>query len=182
KKSKEITESENKELKQLAKKKAKQETAEKARKQSQAKSNNTSNNSGSEGKETPAETPSGGGDFIRPVGNGITSGFGHRWGRLHAGIDFGTPIGTPVKASASGSVRTTGTMSGYGTTIMVDHYVNGQVYTTLYAHLSSISVSPGQTVKQGQVIGNTGNTGRSTGPHLHFEIHPGGWRNPSNPM
>src|SRR5690625_3074577 len=192
-KAKAMAESEKKELEQLAKEEAERDAAEKAKREAAARaekkssqskqtSQSSSNNSSSGGSTPPASTPAPSGDFIRPVGNGITSGFGHRWGRLHAGIDFGTPIGTTVKASASGSVRTTETTRGYGTTIMVDHYVNGQVDTTLYAHVSSISVSPGQTVKQGQVIGNTGNTGRSTGPHLHFEVHPGGWRNPSNPM
>ncbi len=64
---------------------------------------------------------------------------------------------------------------------MVSHYINGKSYTTLYAHLSSISVSSGQKVSQGQKIGAVGSTGDSTGPHLHFEIHNGGYGNPVNP-
>jgi len=173
-KAKEIAEKEKNKLEKLAKERAAKEKAAKNK-----PSTNSSSNSSAD--VTTASNSTSSGDFIRPVPNGVTSGFGQRWGKLHAGLDFGSPIGTPVKVAASGNVRLAGSMSGYGTTIMVDHYINGKTYTTLYGHLSSISVSQGQTVSQGQIIGHTGNTGRSTGPHLHFEIHPGGWRNPANP-
>src|SRR5699024_2672952 len=131
------------------------------------------------------------GKFTHPVSNGVTSEYGQRWGKLHAGIDYGSPVGTSVKSAASGVVISThteydGTMNGYGNAILISHSINGESYTTLYAHLSSISVSAGQTVSGGQTIGASGNTGSSTGPHLHFEIHKGGWNasksNSVNPL
>lgn len=114
------------------------------------------------------------GKYMIPVDNPVvTSGFGARWGTLHKGIDFGQPIGTPVKASDAGVVVVTMHMAisgsgfgGYGNVIEIQH---GNEFT-LYGHLSEIGVSVGQKVKQGDVIGKVGNTGNSTGPHLHFEI------------
>ena len=112
------------------------------------------------------------GSYIVPVDNPVvTSGFGIRWGTLHKGIDFGHPIGTPVKAADSGTVTVANNhvepgYSGYGNVIQIQH---GNEWT-LYAHLSKIHVKVGQKVKQGEVIGEVGNTGDSTGPHLHFEI------------
>src|SRR5699024_11775280 len=99
----------------------------------------------------------------------------------HYGIDIGAPQGTAVYASASGVVSTASVMNGYGNTIMVSHYVNSKSYTTLYAHLSNMSVSNGQKVSQGEKIGTVGNTGASTGAHLHFEVHRGGYKNRVNP-
>ncbi len=75
-----------------------------------------------------------------------------------------------------------GWMGGYGNTIMITHSINGKTYATLYAHLNSIHVSKNQSVSQGQQIGVMGSTGSSTAKHLHFEIHPGGYKNPANPM
>ena len=97
--------------------------------------------------------------------NGISQGFG----RGHTGIDFRCNIGTTVFAAGSGKVVVTsgGWSGGYGNQIVIDH---GGGRMTRYAHLSSINVSAGDTVGRGQVIGNSGNTGRSTGPHLHFEV------------
>jgi murein DD-endopeptidase MepM/ murein hydrolase activator NlpD len=113
---------------------------------------------------------------IWPVRGTVTSEYGNRWGRLHAGIDIGAPIGTPVWASKAGQVILAGQQSGYGNAIVISH---GNGLTTLYGHLSRISVSEGQQVRQGQVIGASGNTGESTGPHLHFETRVGGTaRNP----
>ena len=131
-------------------------------------------------------SPSGGnsGMFIRPTTGPKTSDYGQRWGRLHAGVDIANGKGTPIYAAASGKVITAGWMNGYGNTIMISH-PNG--YTTLYAHLNSISVSVGQQVSQGQRIGGMGNTGNvkagpgGDGTHLHFEIHPGGYKNPQDP-
>ncbi len=94
----------------------------------------------------------------------------------HNGIDFGAPVGTPVLASASGKViiaRSSGYNGGYGLYIVISHSNGTQ---TLYAHLSYLNVSVGDDVSKGQVIGKVGNTGRSTGPHLHFEVR--GARNP----
>lgn len=105
-------------------------------------------------------------NFIVPINhNGISRGVS----RFHAGIDYRAPVGTAVKAGQAGRVieTTGGWAGGFGTSILVDH---GGGVTSRYAHLSEIDVSPGQTVNQGDVIGRSGNTGYSTGPHLHFEV------------
>jgi murein DD-endopeptidase MepM/ murein hydrolase activator NlpD len=104
----------------------------------------------------------------------ITSGYGwrvhpiHGSPRFHRGIDIGAPIGTPVIATHAGTVETANFLSGYGLTIILK-YKNG-TQATLYAHLSEVFVKPGDQVKQGDIIGLVGNTGLSTGPHLHFEV------------
>ncbi|WP_415182568.1 DUF5930 domain-containing protein [Phaeovulum sp.] len=107
----------------------------------------------------------------------FTSPFGYRWGRLHAGIDMAGPIGTSVYSTADGVVTTAGRQNGYGNVIKVRHEFGT---TTVYGHLSKIRVSVGQKVSRGDHIGDMGNTGRSTGPHLHYEIQVGGA--PVNPM
>src|SRR5699024_11532905 len=96
--------------------------------------------------------------------------------RPHNGIDIGAPQGTPVYASASGVVSTASVMNGYGNTIMVSHYVNGRSYTTLYAHLSNMSVSNGRKVSQGEKIGTVSNTGASTGADLHYKVQSVGYK------
>ena len=97
--------------------------------------------------------------------------------KYHSGMDIGCQYGDAVWASDSGTVIVAGENGGYGNCVMIDHgYVNGDNYYTLYGHLSSIGVSVGQSVSQGQYIGAVGSTGVSTGPHLHFEI-----RNSSGP-
>lgn len=78
-------------------------------------------------------------------------------------------------AAANGFVSYAGSMGGYGNVIIITHSINGQTHATVYAHLNSIGVSVGQQVSQGQNIGGMGNTGRSFGDHLHFEIHVGPW-------
>ncbi|HEY8340524.1 MAG TPA: peptidoglycan DD-metalloendopeptidase family protein [Egibacteraceae bacterium] len=118
----------------------------------------------------------GGGGWVRPCSGPITSGFGPRWGRLHAGIDFGAPMGSPIWAARDGVVSFAGTMNGYGNIVLIDH---GGGITTAYAHQSRIMVSPGQSVRAGQQIGAVGSTGNSTGPHLHFEVRING--TPTNP-
>lgn len=110
--------------------------------------------------------------YMYPVTNwNVTSNFGYRWGRLHAGTDVGIPIGTTVRASRSGQIVTAGWVGGYGNCVMIDH---GDGVVTVYGHLSQVLVSVGQYVEQGQQIALSGNTGRSTGPHLHFEIRVNG--------
>lgn len=107
----------------------------------------------------------------------VTSVYGIRWGRLHAGVDLGTQIGTPVVASLTGQVIFQGEFGGYGKAVILLHQ-NGTV-ETLYGHLSEILVRNGQSVRQGEVIARSGNTGHSTGPHLHFEMRhqvKGAWR------
>ena len=126
---------------------------------------------------------------IQPVANKdlrqMASGYGRRvdpvYGtiRFHEGMDFSAPIGTPVYATGDGVVKTAGrSMAGYGNMIDIDHGFN---YTTRYAHLSEVLVKSGQTVKRGDLIGKVGNTGKSTGSHLHYEVRlKGVAQNPVN--
>jgi murein DD-endopeptidase MepM/ murein hydrolase activator NlpD len=116
--------------------------------------------------------------WVMPIqGATFTSGFGWRWGRMHQGNDFGTPVGTPVAAMSTGTVVSTGYESGYGNQVEI-RYWDGTV--SLYAHLSEIKASVGDQVAPGQIVALSGNTGHSTGPHLHLEIHPNGGA-PINP-
>lgn len=102
----------------------------------------------------------------------VTSGYGRRWGKMHKGIDIAAPIGTPIFASAAGEVVSAGWSSGgYGNLVKIKH-IDGSI--TFYAHNSKILVRKGQQVQQGEQISEMGSTGFSTGPHLHFEIHPNG--------
>lgn len=107
----------------------------------------------------------------------VTSNFGYRrhpisgGHKLHAGIDLSAPTGTPVYATALGVVGTAGWQGGYGLLIQLSHAEN---HSTRYGHLSRIAVRPGQIVEPGQLIGYVGSTGRSTGPHLHYEVRING--------
>ena len=130
----------------------------------------------SAGRGVGANLTPGAGGCIWPTSGRVTSGFGTRWGRLHAGIDIGAPTGTPIWATKEGTVIFSGVQSGYGNVVIVSH---GGGLTTLYGHQSRIAASNGQRVGQGDTIGYVGNTGRSTGPHLHFETRYGG--TPRNP-
>jgi murein DD-endopeptidase MepM/ murein hydrolase activator NlpD len=110
--------------------------------------------------------------YMWPAQGALTSGYGWRGGRMHQGIDIAAPIGTPIMAAASGEVVFAGWNSGgYGNLVQLKH-PDGSV--TFYAHNNRLLVSNGQKVKQGQLIAEMGSTGRSTGPHLHFEIRPNG--------
>ena len=114
---------------------------------------------------------------IQPVDNKdlkrIASGFGYRIhpiyrvARMHTGLDFTAPIGTEIYATGDGVVKSPDGGSGYGLHIVIDH---GFGYQTLYAHMSRMAVRPGTKVKRGQIIGYVGNTGVSSGPHLHYEV------------
>ncbi len=110
--------------------------------------------------------------WVSPISGGTrTSGFGYRWGRMHSGIDYAAPVGTPLRSMNNGTVTAVGWYGGQGQRVVV-RFDNGT--EAHYAHMSSFSVSPGSRVSAGQVIGLSGNTGNSTGPHLHLEIHVGG--------
>lgn len=111
------------------------------------------------------------GTWGRPIPGTLTSGFGPRWGRLHAGVDFAAPIGTPVHAASNGTVTAAGPAGGYGQWVKIAH--PGGV-STVYGHISRWTVTVGQGVQAGQLIAYSGNEGRSTGPHLHFETHVNG--------
>jgi len=124
-----------------------------------------------------ASRGSGEGRLIWPTSGSISSLYGMRHGRMHYGIDIANSIGTPVYAAADGQVIRAGWYYNYGLTVDIDH---GNGLMTRYGHLSSIKVKYGDKVKSGQLIGKMGNTGYSTGPHLHFETRVNG--SPRNPM
>jgi len=118
-----------------------------------------------------------------PVYGKITSGFGMRidpfngrWA-FHSGVDIKGRVGMPIRATAFGVVKRIGYSRGYGKYVVIYH---GKGFSTLYAHLSRIKVRKGQKVKRGDVVGLMGNTGRSTGPHLHYEVRLG--KKPINPL
>jgi murein DD-endopeptidase MepM/ murein hydrolase activator NlpD len=119
---------------------------------------------------------------IQPVSNKdlnrVASGFGNRIDpvyktvKFHAGLDFSAPQGTPIYATADGRVIHSGNRGdGYGNYVIINH---GYGYETLYGHMVRVKARGGQTVKRGEVIGWVGSTGKSTGPHLHYEVHKGG--------
>lgn len=125
---------------------------------------------------------------IQPVSNKdlsrMASGFGYRIDpvykttKMHAGLDFAAPQGTPIYATADGVVETSGnTGNGYGNHVVINHGYN---YETLYGHMVRVKARSGQKVRRGEVIGWVGNTGKSTGPHLHYEVHKNG--NPIDPI
>ena len=125
--------------------------------------------------------------FMKPIGGRITSPFGWRTHPIfksrtfHSGVDIGGPNYGNIHASNSGKVIYTGWYGGYGKVVIIDHgLVNNKPTTTLYAHMSSITVKNGQNVNKGQVIGHEGTTGYSTGPHCHFEVRING--KPNNPL
>lgn len=159
--------------------------AEIARQQALNKQNSTSGNSLS--GNMPAVSA---GTWTKPTTGRLTSPFGWRnigyGSEFHYGIDIANRTGTPIVAAADGVVSYASALSTYGNVIMVTHSINGQIWTTVYAHLSGFSVGVGQSVSKGQVIGSMGSTGRSTGPHLHFEMHTGTWagarKNAVNPL
>lgn len=125
---------------------------------------------------------------IQPISNKelsrMASGFGYRIDpvykttKMHAGLDFAAPQGTPIYATADGIIKLAGNMGdGYGNHVVIDHAFS---YETLYGHMVRIKVRAGQKIRRGEVIGWVGNTGKSTGPHLHYEVHKNG--NPVDPI
>jgi murein DD-endopeptidase MepM/ murein hydrolase activator NlpD len=109
--------------------------------------------------------------FVRPGTGRLTSGYGSRWGRLHAGIDLAAGVGAPISAVAAGTVTSAGSEGGYGRAVRIQHD-DGTL--TLYAHMSQLLVTTGQRVTAGTYVGLEGSSGHSTGPHLHFEVRVGG--------
>ncbi len=119
-------------------------------------------------------------NLIKPVSGVVTSRFGSRWGSTHKGVDIGAAKGTGIKVAASGTVVSSsyGYNGGYGNCVVVSH---GNGVETAYGHCSELYVKPGQKVSQGEIIAAVGNTGRSYGNHLHFEIRINGVaQNPQN--
>jgi murein DD-endopeptidase MepM/ murein hydrolase activator NlpD len=119
---------------------------------------------------------------IQPVSNKelkrVASGYGYRIDpvyktvRFHAGLDFTAPQGTPIYATANGTIKTAGNLgNGYGNHVIINH---GYGYETLYGHMFRIKAKPGTKVKRGEIIGWVGSTGKSTGPHCHYEVHKNG--------
>ncbi|WP_458296333.1 murein hydrolase activator EnvC family protein [Thermaerobacillus caldiproteolyticus] len=155
---------------------------------SSSSSSSNSHSTSSAGTNFSANTPPvTSGVFMRPANGPITSGFGPRGGEFHYGVDIGKRAPeVPVVAAADGYVFRSYYSTSYGNVVFITHLINGQVYTTVYAHLEARLVSEGQTVKKGQIIGYMGNTGQSEGAHLHFELHRGPWNpaksNAVNPL
>ncbi|MGP3738089.1 murein hydrolase activator EnvC family protein [Bacillus sp. 4A_MP2] len=127
------------------------------------------------GSDQVSDTPASSSGFIKPAAGRFSSGFGGRSGGQHYGLDIAAKGTVSVVAAASGTVTNSSYSSSYGNVVFITHNINGQTYQTVYAHLSTRSVSTGQRVEQGQFLGYMGNTGQSYGQHLHFEIHKGLW-------
>lgn len=161
-------------LAEEAARKAREEKARKAREAAakRGKKNNSSVSSGNSYAGTPAVSS---GMFMRPSVGYISSGFGGRSLGEHYGIDIAASGTVPIVAAADGVVSSSYFSPSYGNVVFVVHHLNGQTYTTVYAHMSSRSISAGSAVSKGQLLGYMGNTGHSYGQHLHFELHIGSW-------
>jgi len=135
---------------------------------------------GNSGSGSTVNAPASDGTWIKPTNGRLTSPYGWRnlgaGPEFHYGVDLANKTGTPIWAASDGVVSYAAPLSSYGNVVILTHSINGQIYTTVYAHLSAFNVSVGDEVSQGQQIAAMGSTGRSTGPHLHFEIHIGSWQ------
>lgn len=163
--------------KAIALEKQRQKELEEARKQAaQNAANSGGSGSSSGGGSTGGPMPSvSAGTFTRPAVGTLTSGFGSRGGDMHYGVDIANKSDVPIVAAADGIVARSYYSPSYGNAVFITHSVNGQIYTTVYAHMESRMVGTGATVSKGQQIGIMGNTGESYGQHLHFELHKGSW-------
>ncbi len=138
--------------------------------------------------EEVSAPPTSNGMFMWPARGYVSSNTGSRWGAYHFGIDIASGGTVPIVAAADGVVSQSYTSSSYGEVIFITHSIDGQIYTTVYAHMRKGSRIPGagSVVSKGQRIGTMGSTGQSTGQHLHFELHKGPWtpdkRNYVNPI
>ncbi|MGA9466552.1 MAG: peptidoglycan DD-metalloendopeptidase family protein [Exiguobacterium marinum] len=131
--------------------------------------------------------------FLMPAEGRLSQGFGAASGQFgytfHNGLDIAAKTGTPIYAAEAGTVTKVSSSGPYGNHVQIEHNVDGQKWTTVYAHMHKVDVKKGQTVRQGEPIGQLGNTGNSSGSHLHFEIHKGDYNfsatsagNAVNPM
>jgi murein DD-endopeptidase MepM/ murein hydrolase activator NlpD len=142
----------------------------------EASTSSSSNTSSSTKKTTASKTTVAINRGAKPASGSITSKFGERWGRDHNGIDIAASTGTNIYAYQSGKVTFSGWKNGYGNVVIISH---GSGLQTYYGHCSKLLVKTGQSVEKGQHIAEVGSTGRSTGPHLHFEVRKNG--TPVNP-
>ncbi|WP_456273284.1 murein hydrolase activator EnvC family protein [Bacillus sp. AK031] len=140
---------------------------------------NNNGGSGSTATQTPDPAPVEEGRWTRPAYGYITTEFGYDMlngkARYHYGVDIAASGNVPIVAAADGYVIKSHYSSSYGNVVYMTHSINGQTFTTVYAHMSGSAVSSGQYVEKGQRIGTMGNTGYSFGQHLHFELHAGPW-------
>lgn len=161
-------------MEQEAQARAAAEAAEAAKRKA-ASSSNTSSSSSSSHVSSGATPGVSSGYWTQPAVGYLSSGFGVRGSERHAGVDIANRAAVPIVAAADGVVIRSYLSSTYGNCIFVSHSINGQVYTTVYAHMTTRMVGSGAVVKKGQQIGVMGNTGASHGQHLHFELHKGPW-------
>ncbi|WP_212919879.1 murein hydrolase activator EnvC family protein [Ornithinibacillus bavariensis] len=156
---------------------AQQQAVAKAKEVAKQKLDQLSNSSGNNGNAGGTSSTG----FIWPAAGYRASNYGWRVDPInnsksfHLGVDISGPVGTPIYAATNGVAVRGNLSSTYGNHILIVTTINGVDYTTLYAHMSGFAVADGTVVKQGQLIGYMGATGRVTGPHLHFEVHKGGW-------
>ncbi|HYH24948.1 MAG TPA: M23 family metallopeptidase, partial [Blastococcus sp.] len=136
---------------------------------------NASSGRGSSGGGSSGGSGAGGGGassgYAKPTSGRVSSCFGWRWGALHGGVDIAAPIGTSIYSATSGVVRRAGAATGFGQAVYIEGD-DGSV--TVYGHVHRYFVSTGERVSAGERIAEVGNRGQSTGPHLHFEVHPSG--------
>lgn len=174
---------EQKRLLEIARKQEEERKAREAREAAAAAASKAASASSySGGGQTSGSAPAvSSGSWTKPANGVYTSSYGARVHpisgsyKFHYGIDIANSTGTPIVSAADGVVTYAGSLSTYGNVVMVTHSIDGQVFTSLYAHLNSINVSVGTQVSKGQQIAGMGTTGASTGTHLHFEIHKGTW-------
>ncbi len=137
----------------------------------EARSQSSSSGSGSSSSSSGATSSGDSGPYVKPTSGRTSSCYGMRWGTLHGGVDIAAPIGTPIYAAHSGVVARAGTATGFGYAV----YIRGDDgAVTVYGHVNEYFVRAGERVDAGERIATVGNRGQSTGPHLHFEVHPGG--------
>ncbi|SEK87695.1 Murein DD-endopeptidase MepM and murein hydrolase activator NlpD, contain LysM domain [Blastococcus sp. DSM 46786] len=155
---------------------AAREAAERAAREAEAEAEAARNRADAGGDSSSGGGDGGGGavggsGYVKPTSGRVSSCYGWRWGALHGGVDIAAPIGTPVYAVTSGVVRRAGTATGFGYAVYIEGD-DGAV--TVYGHVNRYFVTAGERVSAGERIAEVGNRGQSTGPHLHFEVHPSG--------